>query len=96
MTFLGNYFQIADFMAGIDGLVKTGKGRIQADGRLATIDGFELAPATSGPGLVATLAVTTYLTPADQGPTAGATAAGPSAVPTTGAPATPTSATTTP
>ena len=44
MTFSGSYFQIADFMAGVDGLVRTGKGTVSVDGRLATIDGFELQP----------------------------------------------------
>jgi Tfp pilus assembly protein PilO len=79
MKFWGNYFQIADFMAGIDDLVKTGKASVQADGRLATIDGFSLDPGTNLPPgvLVANLAVTTYVTPATQGLTAGATSAGP-------------------
>jgi hypothetical protein len=99
MTFWGNYFQIADFMAGIDGLVKTGKGAVQADGRLATIDGFSLAPGTNLPPgvLVASLAITTYVTPADQGLTAGATPAGPAAAaPTEPASSTPPTATATP
>ena len=76
MTFRGSYFQIADFMAGIDGLVRSGKGTVSVDGRLATIDGFSLQPSTSG-GLTANLAITTYVTPASQGLTAGATPAGP-------------------
>jgi Tfp pilus assembly protein PilO len=99
MTFLGNYFQIADFMAGVDGLVKTGKGAVQADGRLATIDGFSMGPGTDTPPgvLIATLAVTTYITPASQGLTAGATPAGPvAAAPTEPASTTPTTASATP
>jgi Tfp pilus assembly protein PilO len=96
MTFRGSYFQIADFMAGIDGLVKTGKSTIQADGRLATIDGFTLAPPQNGPpgALDANLAITTYVTPASQGLTAGATPAGPA--PTEPASSTPPTATATP
>jgi Tfp pilus assembly protein PilO len=84
LTFRGTYFEIADFMAGIDALVKTGKGRIQSDGRLVTIDSFTLAPVSSGAAgtLSATLSVTTYLTPADQGLTASATPSGPAAVST--------------
>jgi Tfp pilus assembly protein PilO len=97
LTFRGTYFEIADFMAGIDALVKTGKGRIQSDGRLVTIDSFTLAPFSSGAAgtLSATLSVTTYLTPADQGLTASATPSGPAAVSTapasstSSAPATP-------
>ena len=99
MTFRGSYFQIADFMAGIDGLVKTGKSTIQADGRLATIDGFTLAPPQNGPpgALDANLAITTYVTPASQGLTAGATPAGPAAAaPTESASSTTPTATATP
>jgi Tfp pilus assembly protein PilO len=85
LTFRGTYFEIADFMAGIDGLVKAGKGRIQADGRLVTVDAFTLAPASSGPAgdLDATLSVTTYVTPSDQGLTAGAAPSGPAAAAST-------------
>src|SRR2546429_4578815 len=48
--------------------------------RLATIDGFSLQPSSSG-GLTANLAITTYVTPASQGLTAGATPAGPAPSP---------------
>jgi Tfp pilus assembly protein PilO len=93
----GNYFQIADFMAGVDALVKTEKGRIASDGRLVTIDGFELSAGNEGfPKLLATLNVTTYVTPADQGLTGGATLAGPSTTTTVAAPATTPAPTTTP
>jgi hypothetical protein len=82
MTFSGSYFQIADFMAGIDDLVRTGKGTVSVDGRLATIDGFGLQPTSSnGKTLTASLAITTYVTPASQGLTAGATPAGPAPSP---------------
>ena len=48
------------------------------DGRLLTIDGFNFAPGANGlPHLTATVSATSYLTPADQGTTAGATSAGP-------------------
>jgi Tfp pilus assembly protein PilO len=87
LSFHGNYFQIADFMAGIDSLVSADKGRIQADGRLVTIDAFKIAPPQDGSGLDADLSVTTFVTPADQGLTAGATPAGPTAATTTAAPA---------
>jgi flagellar basal body rod protein FlgG len=92
MIFRGNYFQVADFMAGVDRLVKAGKGRVAANGRLVTIDGFSLTADDTKPfpALKVTLNVTTYVTPASQGLTAGATPTGPSAV----AP-TPTASTTT-
>jgi Tfp pilus assembly protein PilO len=79
LTFRGNYFEVADFMAGIDRLVKPRKRTISADGRLVTIDGFVLSSDESFPFPVvkATMSVTTYVTPADQGLTAGATPTGP-------------------
>jgi len=85
LTFRGTYFEVADFMAGIDSLVKSRKGTIAADGRLVTIDGFTLAGEETAPYPVvkATMHVTTYVTPADQGLTAGATPAGPAATPVT-------------
>ena len=95
LIFEGNYFEIADFMAGLDRLVNPRKGTIAADGRLVTIDNFTFGPDDSAPfpALKATVNVTTYVTPADQGLTAGATPTGPApAAPAT----TPTSTTAAP
>jgi Tfp pilus assembly protein PilO len=79
LTFRGSYHQIADFLEGVDGLVKSGKGTVAANGRLVTIDSFDMAPSDNGaPGtLDAVLNVTTYVTPASQGLTAGATPTSP-------------------
>jgi Tfp pilus assembly protein PilO len=91
LDFSGDFFQVADFINGIDSLVKTG-GDVAVDGRLVTLDGFALVPAGEEAGnsdLQASFVVTTYLTPPSQGVTAGATAAAP-------APETATPATTTP
>jgi Tfp pilus assembly protein PilO len=86
LTFDGQFFQIADFIKGLDSLVKTQNARVSVDGRLITINGFSLAPAASGfPALGATFSVTTYLTPPAQGVTAGATPGAPA--PATAAPA---------
>jgi Tfp pilus assembly protein PilO len=81
LNFEGDFFELADFIKGLDSLVKTENEEVVVDGRLLTIDGFSLAPdANKGfPHLQATFGVTTYLTPPDQGVTAGATPAGPSA-----------------
>lgn len=83
----GNFFQIADFLAGVDKLVEVNNAKPVANGRLITVDSFELTPVDpSSDQLSATLTVTTYVSPADQGVTAGATPAAPaasSAVPTT-------------
>jgi hypothetical protein len=95
MTFTGGFFQIADFMQRLNGLVRMQRAGIDVTGRLITVDAFTLSPVETQsanlspvPELTADLAVTTYLTPADQGATAGATPTGP-------APVTPTPAGTT-
>jgi hypothetical protein len=89
LTFDGEFFEIADFIKGLDELVKTTNENVAVDGRLITIDSFSLSPhPTEGfPTLEASFSVTTYLTPPDQGVTAGATPASP-------APATPVATTT--
>ena len=92
----GSFFELADFLAGVDRLVHSRNGRDVVDGRLVTIDGFGLTgdPEEGFETLTASLAVTTFVTPADQGLTAGATSAGPPAeIPAPGAP-TPASTTT--
>jgi Tfp pilus assembly protein PilO len=89
LLFKGTYFEIADFMAGVDDLVSTHENKIAADGRLITIDGFTYTADDEAPfpALDATLNVTTYVTPRDQGLTAGATPAGPAVAPPTTTPA---------
>ncbi len=79
LTFSGNFFQIADFIKGIDSLVHTGSPEVAVDGRLVTLDGFALNadPGLGFPHLNATFAVTTYVTPPTQGLTAGATSSAP-------------------
>ena len=79
LTFDGNFFQIADFIKGLDATVKTHNGDVTVDGRLITIDSFSL---TAGEGasqsLTASFTVTTYLTPPGEGLTAGASPESPS------------------
>ncbi len=74
LTFKGSFFEIADLIKGLDSLVKTRAEEVAVDGRLLTIDGFALsADSEKGfPALEATFAVTTYLTPPEQGATGGA------------------------
>lgn len=90
LSFTGDFFELADFIKGLDSLVKTENEQVAVDGRLLTIDGFTLAAdANKGfPALEGSFAVTTYLTPPEQGVTAGAT-------PTSPAPETATPASTT-
>jgi Tfp pilus assembly protein PilO len=84
LAFEGGFFDITKFIDSLDGLVTTkANGKVDAHGRLITIDSFSLAPVGSeGTGssssqLAANFAVTTYVTPPGQGLTAGASAAGP-------------------
>jgi Tfp pilus assembly protein PilO len=111
LKFTGGFFQIANFLDSLDGLVHGHRGLIDVNGRLITVDAFGLQPVEAQEGsfnpvpkLTADLSVTTYVTPPEQGITAGASPSGPApATPTptsgtTPAPAatsTPTSSTTT-
>lgn len=81
----GDFFQLADFFAGLDQLVGSKHGRQIVDGRLVTLDGFALAgdQEQGFPELTAKLSLTTFVTPADQGLTAGATPAAPATTTTT-------------
>lgn len=83
LTFSGNFFQVADFIHGVDSMVHTGKSEVGVDGRLVTLDGFSLTEDSEegSSALEATFAVTTYLVPPDQGLTAGATATSPATTP---------------
>lgn len=75
LAFRGSFFDVADFIDGIDSLVHTGGNAVAVDGRLVTLDGFTLAPDANGSykRLNADFSVTTFLVPPGQGITAGAT-----------------------
>lgn len=80
LSFEGDFFDIADFMARLDAQVQVpGKGPV--NGRLITVDGFALTGDDNKgfPYLDASLHVTTFVTPPDQGLTAGATEVAPPA-----------------
>lgn len=71
LTFAGNYFDVADFLKGVDDLVHLQEnGQVSSDGRLLTVNGFLLKPSPKQiPGdpnmrLLVTLSVTSYVTPA--------------------------------
>jgi hypothetical protein len=89
LKFDGNFFHMADFIRGLDSMVKTRNEEVKVDGRLITIDGFTLKESPLGfPRLEASVEITTYVTPPDVGVAGGATPTGP-------APATATPASTT-
>ena len=70
LTFTGGFFEIADFIEGVESQIKTGNAKLAVDGRLITIDGFSLtALEESEGGLKAEFTVTTFLVPPSQGVT---------------------------
>lgn len=86
----GSFFELADFLKSVDDLVGFADADPSVSGRLLTIDAFSLKPESSTTGapidgtsssdaLAANLSITSYVTPADQGLTAGASPAGPPA-----------------
>jgi hypothetical protein len=79
LTFRGSFFRIADFIHGLDRMVSTRGGDLAVRGRLLTIDGFSLSLLDQShfPDLTARFNVTAYVTPADEGITAGGTSTGP-------------------
>lgn len=88
LTFDGDFFRLADFLSGLDDLVQTRKdGTVGVQGRLITVDGFDLtsldatgADGSEESGLSATFTITTFLTPAEEGVTGGASPTGPAPV----------------
>ncbi len=89
LAFTGGYFDVADFMSGVDGMVQPPSGKeaqVRVNGRLLTINGFNLAGGAPGssPVLKADFLMTSYVVPAQQGLTLGASPSGPaSPVPST-------------
>jgi len=79
LVFKGSFFRVADFIHGLDSLVRTENSEVDVTGRLITIGGFSLAPDENVgfPALEASFSITTYLVPPTQGVTGGATPASP-------------------
>jgi hypothetical protein len=79
LTFKGSFFHTADFIHGLDSMVKTRNAEVDVTGRLVTINGFGLkADSNKGfPFLEASFSVTTFLVPPAQGVTGGATPSSP-------------------
>ncbi len=86
LKFTGRFFDVADFIGGLDALVDAKSAGVSVDGRLMTINGFSLTstPTRPFPRLEATFSLTTFVTP----PTLGVPgAAAPVGSLTTGTPA---------
>jgi len=79
----GGFFDIADFLEGLDAQVETVNGEVVADGRLVTVDSFNMLPVLGVSGgsdsgrLKVDFQVTTYVAPPGEGLTAGAGPDGP-------------------
>lgn len=79
LNFKGSFVHLADFIHGLDSLVKTRNSEVDVTGRLITIDGFTLKgdQAKGFPFLEAEFTVTTFLVPPEQGITGGASPTSP-------------------
>lgn len=81
-TFTGDFFHMSDFVGRLERFLVVRNRRLSVSGRFMTIDGIGLTAAPQGfPRIQASVAATTYLLPASQGLTGGATASGPAATP---------------
>jgi hypothetical protein len=77
-TFSGNFFKLSDFVGRLERFLVVRNQRLSVSGRFMTIDGIGLDAGPKGfPQIKASVAATTYLLPATQGLTDGATADGP-------------------
>jgi hypothetical protein len=78
-SFDGSFFHLADFFHRLQQFVVATNKRIAISGRLMTLDGISFGAGQGGfPNITATVAATTFLEPADQGLTNGATGTAPS------------------
>lgn len=83
LTFTGDFFEIADFIEGVDELVATHNAKVGVEGRLVTVNGFALSPTgNEEQDLNVNFMVTTFVTPPEQGLTAGASPSEPAPVST--------------
>lgn len=79
-NFTGTYFDMQRFIKALDGYTAVNGKSISVRGRLLTVDGIALDAGPKGfPQVDASVVVTSYLLPSDEGLTNGATAAAPAA-----------------
>ena len=77
-TFRGSFFNLGDFLRRVDRFVAVRQRQLDVTGRLMVVNSISLVPdATGFPKLRAQISATTYLLPATQGLTAGASPQGP-------------------
>ena len=76
LTFDGRFFALSDLFRSIQQFVRVADGRLDVHGRLIRVDKFSFDSA-SFPNITAQISATVYAAPAGEGPTGGATPAGP-------------------
>jgi hypothetical protein len=83
-TFRGDFFHLSVFFGRLQQFVVANNNSLSVSGRLMTLGAINLAPGPKGfPQITATVSATTYLVPAYQGLTGGATPTGPATSSTT-------------
>jgi hypothetical protein len=81
-TLSGNFFHLANFFNRLNNFVISRDHQLLISGRLMTINAISLSPSSNGfPQISASVSATTYIVPATQGTTGGATLAGPATAP---------------
>jgi hypothetical protein len=79
-TFQGNFFHLANFLGRLERFVVATNNKVSVSGRLMTLNGISFAAGPKGfPQITATISATTYLVPASEGLTNGASPAAPAA-----------------
>ncbi len=77
-SFSGSFFHLANFFGRLQHFVVVNNQKLSVSGRLMTLNAISLGVGPAGfPQMLATINATTFLLPASQGLTAGATPAGP-------------------
>ncbi len=77
-SFQGNFFHLANFFGRLQRFVIASNKQVSVSGRLMTLNSISLSPGPKGfPQITASISATTYLVPAAQGLTNGATASSP-------------------
>jgi len=80
LEFVGDFFNLADFLHSVKRFVAQTKQNVLVSGRLITVEGINwTSDQTLFPKIKASIKATIYLSPKSQGVTAGATPSGPSA-----------------
>ena len=80
-TFIGDFFDLADFFHDVKRFVRVADQNVLVRGRLMTVEGVQWSSDTElFPRLKASIKATVYLSPKSEGVTAGATPQGPSAI----------------